>query len=460
MRVFGIILLALAGASVLAWAIRPAPAPPGVTPLVWVSDDNPARRGHIEQFNRLHPDLQLRLDPDNGGMEKVIVQSLAGVGPDLFDCYGPQQLASYVKAGIAWDVTAELQALGVDPRQDTWEAVHPHVFYEGRAYGFPANVSVDVLWFNKDVFDRLGVPYPTNRPWTWEEFIPLAQKLTVREDNGRIRHFGLCFDTWVWKLFLHQWGGRVYSPDGTRCTLDSPEAIAAMQFTQDLIYRYKVMPSPADEEALAQQGGWGSTSIKFLGSGRIATAIGGRWWLCTLRDYKGLRLGAVEMPHGPIRRFWGYGKSTLVNRNSPRRKEALEFLRYMTGLPYNRLINQQADGLAPMIRHCGDETLANPQFPQEDYHAVFRDVMPLGAPEQISPFVNAAAAERIISIQLDLVRRNAKSAADAMRSAAEEVNEEIAKTLRRNPSLRRQYERLTAKAIPTPMTGTEGGGRP
>lgn len=456
MRVFGLIFLGLVGASVLAWVMRPAPAPPGVTPLIWVSDDNPARRGHIEQFNRLHPQFQLRLDPDNGGMEKVIVQSLAGVGPDLFDCYGPQQLASYVKAGIAWDVTDELERAGVNIRTDTWEAVHAHVIHEGRVYGFPANVSVDVLWFNKDIFDRMGIPYPENRPWTWEEFLPLAQKLTVREANGRIRHFGLSFDAWVWKFFLYQWGANVYSPDGTRCTLDSPEAIAAVQFLQDLIYRYRVMPSPADEEAMAQEGGWGSTSIKFLGAGRIATAIGGRWWLCTLRDYKGLRLGAVESPHGPRRVFWGYGKSTLINANSPRRREALEFLRYMTGLPYNRLVNQQADGLAPMVRYCTDDTLANPDFPGEDFHHVFRDVMPLGQPEQISPFVNAAAAERIISIQLDLVRHNAKSPADAMRAATEEVNEEIAKTLRRSPTLKLQYQRLVARAghpSPAPARG-------
>ena len=116
----------------------------------------------------------------------------------------------------------------------------------------------------------------------------------------------------------------------------------------------------------------------------------------------------------------------------------------MSGLPYNRLINQQADGLAPMIRYCTDDTLFNPHFPQEDYHRVFREVMPLGEPEQLSLFVNAAAAEQLISIQLDLVRRDAKSAAAAMKTAAEQVNEEMTKNLRRNPALRMRYEKLVA----------------
>src|SRR5690348_10206992 len=86
--------------------------------LVWISDDNPARRQQIALFNKMesagkldtpgvsspHPE-GLKLDPDNSGMEKVIVQSLGGVGSDLFDCYNSNQLAAYVRSGVALDIT-------------------------------------------------------------------------------------------------------------------------------------------------------------------------------------------------------------------------------------------------------------------------------------------------------------------------------------------------------------------
>lgn len=440
MKVFALIFVFLLAATAVAWWIQPPAQSGGKTPLIWVSDDNPGRRAHIQLFNQLHPELELRLDPDNGGMEKVIVQSVGGVGPDLFDCYGPAQLASYVKADIAWDVTDELSRAGVNVRREVWSAVLPYVVYNGRIYGFPANVSADALWFNKDIFDREGIPYPNGKPWTWQQFLPLAQRLTVRDGQGHVKRFGFSFDSWMWKFFLLQWGGSVYSADGRRCTLDAPQAVGAVQFMRDLIYKYRVMPSPGEEDALAQEGGWGSTTMKLIGSGRLATAVGGRWWLATLRRYQHLRLGAVEAPHGPLRRFWGYGKGTIINKNSPHRREALKFLFYMTGLPYNRLINQQADGLAPVVKYCTPETLFNPQYPQEDYHMVFRDIMPLSTPERISPYVNAALAERIITKQLDLVRRDAKTPADAMRTAAQQINDEIQKTLRRDPSLRQQYE--------------------
>jgi ABC-type glycerol-3-phosphate transport system substrate-binding protein len=174
--------------------------------------------------------------------------------------------------------------------------------------------------------------------------------------------------------------------------------------------------------------------MKLIASGRAATALGGRWWLCTLRNDPGLRLGAIEAPRGPEQRFYGYGRSTLINRNSPHRQEALRFLLYMAGQPYNRLINQEADGLGPMIRFATPDNLLDPAHAGEDFHAVFPVVMARSLPEEISPYVNAAVADRIITKQIDLVCRGTKSPADAMKSAVEQINREIEKNLRRTPN--------------------------
>jgi hypothetical protein len=65
--------------------------------------------------------------------------------------------------------------------------------------------------------------------------------------------------------------------------------------------------------------------------------------------------------------------------------------------------------------------------------------------ESISPFVNTALAVRLINAQHDLLRRNAKSPEEAMRSMAREVNQEIQKTLARDPELKARYDALIAK---------------
>jgi len=437
--------------SCAAWSIRPVPEAAGKIPLLWVSDDNPARREQIGLFNALNPQYELRLDPNNQGMEKVIVQSIAGVGPDLFDCYDGFQLSAYARSGIAWDITDKLKE-SIDFEKDVWPAVFPNFVLDGRAYGFPTNVCANAIWFNKDIFEANGIPYPAG-PWTWDEFLKVAQKLTVREGR-RVKRFGLLNDWWNWRQFVIQWGGEVYSRDGTRCILDSPEAIAGIQFLHDLMYKYKVMPTPAEEAAMATTGGWGSGTITVFADGKGAMALGGRWWLCTLRTVQQnkkekaerLRLGAVECPHGPYRVFRGYGRATLVNKNSPRREEALQFTRYEAGEPYNALINHQADALAPVKPYSYTPGyLHDPAFPEEDFNAVWRDVMQYAVPDHDSPFINGQAASRILDRQLDLVKSDEKPVADALRAAAQELNEEIQKTLQRDPELRVRYEALAGK---------------
>src|SRR5579885_1994800 len=119
-REFLVAFLVLVAASVaMVWSQPPA-APAGKTPLIWTSDDNPLRKEQMALFNKEHPKVDLQLDPMNQGIEKVIVQSLAGVGPDLLDCRDANQLAAYVKAGIALDVTDELKSRGIDVKSQTW----------------------------------------------------------------------------------------------------------------------------------------------------------------------------------------------------------------------------------------------------------------------------------------------------------------------------------------------------
>src|SRR5690349_15411783 len=104
---FALILIALIALSAVAWVIRPKDVEDGKVQLAWVSDDNPVRKEQIDLFNRTDPACHLTLDPANNDMSKVIVQSVGGVGPDLFDCFNAAQLSAYVKSGIAWDLTDE-----------------------------------------------------------------------------------------------------------------------------------------------------------------------------------------------------------------------------------------------------------------------------------------------------------------------------------------------------------------
>ncbi|MEI8281103.1 MAG: extracellular solute-binding protein [Armatimonadota bacterium] len=428
------------------WKSQPNQTVQGKTPLVWTSDDNPLRKEQIDLFNRQHPSLNLQLDPNNQGLEKVIVQSLAGVGPDLIDCRDANQLAAYVKAGIAWDITEELKSKGIDVKTQTWSCMQPTAILDGRVFGVPTNCAANAIWINRKVFKESHVPLPS-APWTWTQFISLAQKMSRRDRNGRWEQIGFLFDWWNAYHFITTFGGRTFSPGGTSSALDSPQVIEAVQLMHDLVYKYRVTPSPVEESGMASAGGWGSGTINTFGSNRAAMALGGRWWLANMRSFMGLELTVVASPFSLSPACSTAGRSTLINVRSPRRKQALEFLTYLASKEYGSLINDQADGIAAFkSQSLGSLFEFNPKHPQENYNNTWRAITATAVGEEGSPYINGQIAKRIFEKQLDLVRVDAKSPADAMKDAAKEVNEEIKKKLNEDPILLRRWTAATGHA--------------
>src|SRR5688572_12887518 len=130
-HVFTGIAIALGLLSLVAWRLSPREESGGKIVLTWVSDDNPARRDQVALFNEMYPQYEVRLDAGNVGVEKVLVQASSGVGPDLFDSGGSAQAATYVRAGVAWDVTDELARRGIRPEL-TWPVATGSFVANGR----------------------------------------------------------------------------------------------------------------------------------------------------------------------------------------------------------------------------------------------------------------------------------------------------------------------------------------
>jgi multiple sugar transport system substrate-binding protein len=435
-------------ASFLVWKAQPSPTAEGRIVLTWVSDDNPARKAQAELFEKLHPNIKVNIDPDNAGVEKVIVQCLAGVGPDVFDASDPFELSAYVKSGVALDVTDELRTHGIDLKTQAFPGVLGASVYDHRTYGVPTNVAADGLWYHADLLRAAGVTLPTG-PWSWNQLIPIAQKLTTHSPDGRVDRYGLLFEWWNWRHFFSGFGARVFNENGTRCSADSPYAIAAVQMMYDLVYKYHVSPTPVEETSMAAQGGFGSGYISLFTAKRGAMAIGGRWWLAQMRDAKGLELRVAESPVGGFHASHCYGRGMLVNKDSKHLPEALELQRFLATDPYLDLINDQADGEAA-FRHADEKPtfLFNPKYPKEKDNATWLKITDMGVGDDISPFVDASTVTRLIKNQLDLVQAGQKAPAAAMKDAAANVNAAIAKAITEDPSLRARYE-TALKELPS-----------
>jgi multiple sugar transport system substrate-binding protein len=109
-------------------------------------------------------------------------------------------------------------------------------------YGFPACLGLTVLFYNKDMFDRAGTPYP-DTSWTYDDLIRVGRKLTVDTDgDGTPDQWGLSFDVQYTGLetVIYSQGGRMLTPDGRRAVLEEPATLKSLEFIQDIFLRDRI----------------------------------------------------------------------------------------------------------------------------------------------------------------------------------------------------------------------------
>ena len=112
----------------------------------------------------------------------------------------------------------------------------------GKQYAIPMDIQERMWYYNKDIFDKGGLKYPT-LDWTWDDLLTIGQAVTKPADNQYLVVPGVIsfqdYADWVWQA-----GGTMFSDDGMHINLSEPPNVRAMQFLVDLFVKYKYAPSP------------------------------------------------------------------------------------------------------------------------------------------------------------------------------------------------------------------------
>ncbi|TDF98812.1 ABC transporter substrate-binding protein [Paenibacillus piri] len=114
--------------------------------------------------------------------------------------------------------------------------IKPHLYgyvkaaaEHGEIYAIPYNSNQHILYYNKDVFDKFGVPYPPDEQMTWEQTFELARKLT-RTENG-VDYIGL--DVEGLTGFSKSLALPILDPQTGRSLLTSPEWLRVFNATKE-----------------------------------------------------------------------------------------------------------------------------------------------------------------------------------------------------------------------------------
>lgn len=440
--------------------------------LVWVSDNNPARLAQMQGFNEDPEQIDVRLDYGNAGAQKVILQSVSGVGPDLFD-FSDELLGTYVESGVLWDVTDAAEAMGFSAARELWPAARHTVVHEGRQYGYPCNTSADILVFNKNVFDHFGIPYPEGL-LTWQEFFEVAQKvnsLTAPGGGGTGRIYaitGLNHAT-----FFASLRGEYFHEDGRLNIRHNESLHKAIAMHRDCLYRYRITPTAFEASAMSGQGGWGTGSLNQFGAGRYAMAVTGHWSLIALgRAHRlqteawertgkrggeigdplerPIRIGACLLPRFADREpcYWVGSRVAGINRYSPRRELALEFLRYLAGPKYSRILNEGTDALPGNPRYANLGVTDGPaDLSRRELQETTEKAMAMGYVRRSSPFLLLSDVNRVVKAQISRLESNPDiPIQDLLDAADRELGQLMRRNLMKNPDLRGQFVRQFGSA--------------
>jgi multiple sugar transport system substrate-binding protein len=282
----------------------------------------------FKAFNDSHPDIEARYMALGGNYGPDYLQNLqtriaAGNAPDVFfilDGY----VAGFAERGVIDPIDELVANAGID-LASYYNAHINGLKYDDQLWGLPRDGAPVAMFYNADAFDEAGVAYPDDT-WTWDTYLEAAKTLTKRDDDGRAVMLGASRGEWI--NWVWQAGGDIFNEDKTACILDQPEAIAGLQFAQDLVITHKVAPSAED---MADQ-----DQLDMFLAGRLATHFAARGSLGAICE-SDFRFNAAIAPTGKVRMARTNDGPTALWSGSKNKDAAFQLLAYLCSEEGQRL---------------------------------------------------------------------------------------------------------------------------
>ena len=200
---------------------------------------------------------------------------------------------------------------------------------EGPNYlGFPIRGHVQLLFYRKDVFAKLGLKAPE----TWDQMVEAGKVIQSKTDlAGVAMYYGKTGgqNLMIWMNYLWGMGGNLVDAQGNPA-FNSPQGIAATQAYLDVMLKHKVAP--------AASASFNETdAVNSVAQGKSAMVPVWWWRYANLTDPKTSTLNADQVGYVPLPSMPGKDNTTYtntwfygINRNSKHKDAAMEFLTWLS----------------------------------------------------------------------------------------------------------------------------------
>lgn len=286
-------------------------------------------RDTIELFQELHPDIEFELMDNTWGdqyLTQITTLMATGRTPDVFATWTSGRMEPFVEAGRLYNLLPRLEN---DPEFYEFLQAGPlaSTTFDGGVYAIPFNLNAEFIYYNKQVFDKLGLSVPE----TWDDFLNI---ITVTAENGIIPIALGNAEIWTgtipYMMFAERIGGLAAIEEtmrGERQWTD-PMFIEAGHLLQDLIRRGAFEPNVNGISPDEARG-------KFM-AGQAALWINGTWEIGTLSHQMGLEnFGVFSLPEIPggkgliSEQIVFADQAYAIGENSKHKDEAWEFVKFI-----------------------------------------------------------------------------------------------------------------------------------
>lgn len=229
----------------------------------------------------------------------------------------------YVDAGILMDVSEVAKTLDLEANFP--KALVDGYHYDGKQYAIPKDFDTNGLFYNKELFDKAGVAYPTD-DWTMEDFTKAAEALSAGISNGEFA-CAVAFNSGQtsYQGSIYANGGYMLSEDKTKVGWDNPKTIEGLKVWTNLVEK----GYSASQAQMAD-----TLPDSMFEGGKLAMLMAGNYMISTFE-----KNDMIKGKYGIVSRPSFNGKKTdvinglgyAVNAQTKNKEEALKFLTWLGG---------------------------------------------------------------------------------------------------------------------------------
>ncbi len=365
-------------------------------------------RGYIKAFNRLYPDIEVEIIRPADYWPKLMSMIAARTPPDVFYMGFPEFVKFHAMGAL----------LDLQPYVDKDPTFNEDDFFPGlldafkdvrtgHIYGIPKDWSTYVVYYNKEMFRRAGLPTPNELfgygKWTWDDVVEIAKKLT--KDGV----YGIAVDAGRWKIMPPQWGAD-WVKGFNKVVVDSPEFAKAIQFYADLWLKYHVAPDMTEQAEM-------SPADRFANQ-KAAMYICGRWMTMKFKNLP-FEWDIAPLPYHKKMYTWVDLVAYCVARDSKHPDAAWKLVRFLTGIEGQKLVAKAGHAIPARRSVAYSPAFVNALAERGIHNTVH--LMPYY--ERILVFNHWGEIWTILNRALEPVWMGEKTAAEALKEAQKEIDE-------------------------------------